>query len=94
MSRLRSRHTAVAVEPWERPPLGTKEYGGGDGRADPYRDAFPWPGDDAISHRAILAEQLRRDRELTDLSDVNPADYEPDAEYELWLDRVNPRRSA
>ncbi len=85
MTRLRSRRAPIAAPPYERPPLGAKEYGHGDGRADPFRDAHPYPGDDAISHRAILAEQLRRDRELTDLPDVTRNDFETAAEYEQWL---------
>ncbi len=84
MSRIR-RRTAVVVEPWERPPLGAKEYGGGDGRGDPFRDAWPYPGDDAISHRAILAEQLRRDRELTDLPDISADAFGSVEEYAEWL---------
>lgn len=48
-----------------------------------FADAYPSPGDH--DYRALLAEQLSRDRELTDLPDINPADFETAAEYEQWL---------
>ncbi len=91
MSRLKSRRTAVASTPYERPPLPRKRGYVQSGRGA-FDDAYPLPGD--RDHRALLAEQLRHDRELTDLPDVSADAFGSDEEYALWLAEGAQRFSA
>ncbi len=93
MTRLRSRRTAVAAPPYEQPLARRKRYG--DSGRGAFADAYPQPGQaDAADYRALLAAQLRRDRELTDLPDIARDDFETAAEYEQWLAEGAQRFSA
>ncbi len=87
MSRIRSRHSSRDF--YQRPPLPRKSDFQ---QSSAPNDYYPLSGDH--DHRALLAEQLRRDRELTDLPDIARDDFETAAEYEQWLAEGAQRFSA
>ncbi len=87
MTRIRSRHSSRDF--YVRPPMARKRDFI---QSSAPNDYYPLPGD--RDHRAILAELLRRDRELTDLPDIARDDFETAAEYEQWLAEGAQRFSA
>ena len=90
MTRIRSRGN---LPHYERPPLPRKSDFQQHGRG--MLDNYPQPGQtDLADWRAILNAQLERDMHLSDLPDINPADFETAAEYEQWIAEGAQRFSA
>jgi hypothetical protein len=82
VTRIRSKQPAGVF--YERPPLPRKrdfvQHGFG-----PFTDAYPQPGQAELADwRKILNEQLSRDRNLTDLPDVDPSWFDDALEFEQW----------